>query len=354
MLGDLGERAAWRRRGASREARPGGDRQDRPHLRLGPREAGLSAAPPGRLPPASRWRSRATSSSSTPSPVDAVVTRTSGRFGRGRSFPSPAPTFGLAPATSIARSCDAVRRAPGPVALVDDDEVGHLKEPRLDRLDLVAHLGRLEHDGRVGRRRDLDLALARPDRLDEDEVEAGGVHHRGRGRRRRGKAAGVAAGRHRADEDVTVAGICLHPDPVAEQRAAGDRARGVDGHDADRAPGRADALDQRRDEGGLSRAGRPGDPDEMRPPGLRVQPAHGDFGDWRSVLDGSEEPCQRPTVTCDGGRGEVLALGGRIDGARRCGLPHRAGPAAGRWPAGTRRPGRSWSRARRPRRPPIP
>ena len=53
-----------------------------------------------------------------------------------------------------------------PVALVDDDEVGDLEQAGLDRLDLVAHLGRLEDDRRVGRRRDLDLALAGPDGLD--------------------------------------------------------------------------------------------------------------------------------------------------------------------------------------------
>ena len=90
------------------------------------------------------------------------------------------------------------------VALVDHDQVGDLEQAGLDGLDLVAHLGRLEHDRRVGRGRDLDLALAGADRLDEHQVEAGGVEHRGGGRRRRGEAAGVAARRHRADEDVAV------------------------------------------------------------------------------------------------------------------------------------------------------
>ena len=79
-----------------------------------------------------------------------------------------------------------------PVALVDDDDVGHLEQARLDRLDLVAHLGRLEHDGRVGGGRDLDLALAGPDRLDEHQVEAGGVEDGRRRAARRGEAAGVA------------------------------------------------------------------------------------------------------------------------------------------------------------------
>ena len=55
-----------------------------------------------------------------------------------------------------------------PVALVDDDDVGHLEQAGLDRLDLVAHLGRLEDDRRVGRGGHLDLALAGAHRLDED------------------------------------------------------------------------------------------------------------------------------------------------------------------------------------------
>ena len=62
------------------------------------------------------------------------------------------------------------------------------------RLDLVAHLGRLDDDRRVGDRRDLDLALPGADRLDEDELEAAGVEDGGRrrGRRRRGRRDGRA------------------------------------------------------------------------------------------------------------------------------------------------------------------
>ena len=72
------------------------------------------------------------------------------------------------------------------VALVDDDDVRHLEQPGLDRLDLVAHLGCLEDDRRVGGRGDLHLALARAHRLEEDDVEPGGVEH-GRGGGGRGR-----------------------------------------------------------------------------------------------------------------------------------------------------------------------
>ena len=65
----------------------------------------------------------------------------------------------------------------GPVALVHDHDVGDLEQPRLDRLDLVAHLGRLQDHGRVGSGRHLDLALSRADGLEQDDVEAGRVEH---------------------------------------------------------------------------------------------------------------------------------------------------------------------------------
>jgi hypothetical protein len=41
----------------------------------------------------------------------------------------------------------------------------------------------------------------------------------------------VTAGGHRADEHAVITGVALHPDAIAEQRAAGDRARRVDRDD---------------------------------------------------------------------------------------------------------------------------
>ena len=67
-----------------------------------------------------------------------------------------------------------------------------------------------------------------PDRLDQHHVAAGRVEHPQRLRRGPGQAAEVAAGGHRADEHAVVGGVLAHPDPVAEQRAAGERRRRVD------------------------------------------------------------------------------------------------------------------------------
>ena len=91
-----------------------------------------------------------------------------------------------------------------------------------------------EHD-RVGDREHADLALTR--------------RRPSRGRRRPCPAASemssawsvasasppcVAARAHRADEDVGVEEVLGEPDPVAEQRSLGERARRVDRDDADR------------------------------------------------------------------------------------------------------------------------
>ena len=51
--------------------------------------------------------------------------------------------------------------------------------------------------------------------------------------RRRGQPAEVPAAGHRADVDAGVGGVVLHPDPVAEQRPAGERAGRVDREHAD-------------------------------------------------------------------------------------------------------------------------
>ena len=80
---------------------------------------------------------------------------------------------------------------------------------------------------------DLDLGLPDADGLDQHHVAAGGVEHPQRLRRRPGQPAEVAAGGHRADVDARVGGVLLHPDPVAEQRAAGERRGRVDGEHAD-------------------------------------------------------------------------------------------------------------------------
>src|SRR5262245_62251824 len=52
------------------------------------------------------------------------------------------------------------------IGLVDDKDIGDFENAGLDRLHIVAHARYLDHHGRVRRAGNLDLALARADRLD--------------------------------------------------------------------------------------------------------------------------------------------------------------------------------------------
>jgi hypothetical protein len=189
----------------------------------------------------------------------------------------------------------------GPVALVDDDHVGDFEQAGLDGLDLVAHLGRLDHDGGIGRGGYFDLALARPHRLDEHDVEADRIEDRGRGRRGRRETAGVPARCHRPDEDVGIRGIGLHPDSVAEDRAACYGAGRIDGHDRHRPAGAPELGDQRRHERALARAWRAGDPDQLGASRERVQPPERCFGEGRPVLDGGQQPGKGSPITAQRG-----------------------------------------------------
>ena len=114
--------------------------------------------------------------------------------------------------------------------------------------------GREQHQRGVGQAGDLDLALADADGLDQDHVAAGGVEHPQRLRRRPGQAAEVPAGGHRADVDAAVGRVVLHPHPVAEQRAAGERRRRVDREHADPLARRAQPPHQRGGRGRLADA----------------------------------------------------------------------------------------------------
>ena len=84
--------------------------------------------------------------------------------------------------------------------------------------------GHQRHDRDVGGPDDVDFVLADADGFDDDDVLAGGVEHeRGIAGRAR-QAAEMAARRHAADEHAVVGRVRLHPQPIAEHRAAGERA----------------------------------------------------------------------------------------------------------------------------------
>ena len=121
------------------------------------------------------------------------------------------------------------------VALVDDEDVGDFHNAGFDGLDIVAHAGYEDHHSDVGQANDVDFILADSDRFDQDEVASGGIQKRGDVGGGAGQSSEGAARGHAADVDAGVAKVVLHADAVAENRAAGVGAGGIDGDDGDRA-----------------------------------------------------------------------------------------------------------------------
>ena len=193
------------------------------------------------------------------------------------------------------------------VGLVHDEEVGDLHEARLDRLDVVAHPRRQDDDARLRETEDVHLVLPDADRLDEHLVEARrveDVYGVGRGAR---EAAEVAARRHRPDQDAGVRVEVLHPDAVAEDRAAREGRRRVDRDDPDLPPAGARAPREGRGQRGLARPRRAREAGDAGAARLREEGARGarESGRRRS------RPTKSPARRRERGRGAPLRRGRR-------------------------------------------
>src|SRR5882762_9202408 len=150
-----------------------------------------------------------------------------------------------------------------PIALVDHVELGNLHDARLQRLDAVSRFGHeYQHRG-LGRCGDVELGLADADRLDEDAVESERLEHIRDLFGGRGEPALRSPRGHRANEHAWIETHRLHADPVAEQRATGEGAGGIDGDDGHLETLLAIGADQLLGEGALARARWPGDADPM-------------------------------------------------------------------------------------------
>jgi len=88
----------------------------------------------------------------------------------------------------------------------------------------------------VRRPRDLELVLPDSYRFHEYDVGAPCIEHAHHVARRSRQAAERAARGERTDEHVRVARVTLHANAIAEDRAPGERARGIDSDDRDLDP----------------------------------------------------------------------------------------------------------------------
>lgn len=164
------------------------------------------------------------------------------------------------------------------VGFVDDQEVDHFQQAALDALQFVALAGGGESDERVGHVGDIGFALADADGFDENDVVAGGFAHEHALAGFAGDAAeGAGAGRG-ADVRVRVGGEVGHAGFVAEDAAAGDAARGVDGEDGDAVAGTNQLRAERFDEGAFARAGGAADADADRTAGVGHEAGEELFG----------------------------------------------------------------------------
>src|SRR5580765_3997576 len=114
------------------------------------------------------------------------------------------------------------------VHLVDRDHIRNLHDPRLERLHRVSRAWHEHEDDGIGNADHLDLALTRAHGLEKDKVLARSVENEQRLQGGLRETSEVAARAHRADEDAWIEEVVGKADAIAEQRAMGERARGID------------------------------------------------------------------------------------------------------------------------------
>src|SRR4029079_14855594 len=96
------------------------------------------------------------------------------------------------------------------------------------------------------------------------------------------------------------------PDPVAEERALGEGARGVDGDDADRRLALPHVAGERADQGRLAHARRPRDADDESRARLGVEDADELVRERIAVLDQRDRTSERAPVAAADTVGEIV------------------------------------------------
>ena len=130
-----------------------------------------------------------------------------------------------------------------PVRLVDNQNVGDLKQARLHRLDAITKPRRNNHDTDVSHGRNIDLVLTCTDRLKQNEIITGHIKGIDHPDRRRGKAAEVTLTGKRTYENAVIVKTRGHADTVAENCPTRYRARWVNRDHAEPQVARAPTVE---------------------------------------------------------------------------------------------------------------
>src|ERR1017187_7733805 len=150
------------------------------------------------------------------------------------------------------------------IGLVNNQDIRNLHQTGFRPLDLVAQLGHEHHDDRVRHFRNLHFILPRAHRLHDHDVETRRIQCMDDLRCRIGYPAMMVARRQAANEHAFVLAVPLHPQAVAQQRSARDRARRINRDDADGLVLSAQIVDEPVDQRTFPYAGRPGDAEDAR------------------------------------------------------------------------------------------
>src|SRR5581483_5985593 len=143
---------------------------------------------------------------------------------------------------------------------------------------------------------DGELGLSDADGLDDDDIVAEGIEQLHDFAGGAAESAVAPARREASDIDRLILVVIGHPDPVAEDRASGEGAGGIDREDGDLLAERAILGDQAVDEGGFAGARRPGNPDHVRLPSHRVDPLDDRACLGGAVFDQRDEAGERVAI----------------------------------------------------------
>ena len=175
------------------------------------------------------------------------------------------------------------------IRLVHHENVGNFHDAGLERLHFVAGPGDERHDRNIRCPNDVHLVLAHADRFDDDDVLAGRVEDQRRVACRARQPSQLSTRRHAPDEDSIVARVRLHPQPVAKNRATRERARRIDGDDADSRRAIANVRHEPIDQRTFSGPGIPGDTDDLAA-SAGSQQLQGRAAGRSPILDQGDEP----------------------------------------------------------------